>query len=302
VTRATPSDPPTASTIYRPRHPPDVGFTLAGIKTVRRRSGVHWWTTNTPEGAATVAFRVVDGQVRADSWGPGTDWALDQLPRLLGRDDDLDGFAPRDEVVRRLAERFPNPRIGATGRWYEALSTAVIGQRVVRADASSSRARLSWRHGHPAPGSPPVPLFPDADTILTITDHQFHVVGIERSRARTIRVAAKHAARLERLGSTSMVDATAWLRRLPGIGQWTAALTTSAAGGDADAVPVGDLHVPRLISYALGGDENGDDNRMLELLEPYAGHRQRVVRMLKLGGAGQPKHRPAPFRHDISAI
>ena len=273
-----------------------------GAKTVSRRSGVHWWATNTPEGAATVAFRVVDGQVRADSWGPGTAWALDQLPRLVGGDDDLDGFVPRDPVIRSLAERFPSPRIGATGRWYEALGTAVIGQRVVKVDASASRARLSWRHGDRAPGSPPVPLFPGPDTILTITDHEFHVVGIERSRARAIRVAAKHATRLERLGSTPMEDASNWLRRLPGVGPWTAALTTSVAGGDPDAVPVGDLHIPRLVSYALGGDENGDDDRMLELLEPYAGHRQRVVRMLKLGGAGPPDHRPAPFRYDISAI
>jgi len=302
VSSPTPSEPPTASTIYRPPHPIDVGFTLMGAKTVQRRSGVHWWTTNTPEGAATVAFRVVDGQVRADAWGLGTDWSLTQLPDLLGGSDDPGGFAPLDPVIDSLSDRFPTPRIGATGRWFEALATAVIGQRVVKVDAGASRTRLSWRHGDPAPGSPPVPLFPRPESILEITDHEFHMVGIERSRARALRVGAKYASRLERLGSVGSAEATSWLQKLPGIGPWTAALTTAVAGGDADAVPVGDLHIPRLVSYALAGEPNGDDERMLELLEPYAGHRQRVVRMLKLGGAGAPNHRPAPFRYDISAI
>ena len=41
---------------------------------------------------------------------------------------------------------------------------------------------------------------------------------------------------------------------------------------------------------------------MLEALAPYAGHRQRVVRLVKLGGAGPVQHRPAPFRYDISRI
>ena len=273
-----------------------------GAKTVRRRSGVYWWATNTPEGEATVAFRPVDARIRADAWGPGTEWALDRLPTLLGAADDPDGFEPRHPVVRDLLERFPSPRVGATDRWYEAMATAVIGQRVVKADAGASRSRLSWRHGGPAPGPGSMPLFPDPETILSIPDHGFHAVGIERSRGRAIRVAAKHADRLERLGFVSGTEATDWLRRLPGIGPWTAALTTSVAGGDPDAVPVGDLHLPRLVSYALAGDEHGDDARMLELLEPYAGHRQRVVRMVKLAGAGPPNHRPAPFRYDISTL
>jgi 3-methyladenine DNA glycosylase/8-oxoguanine DNA glycosylase len=303
---STPPAPPTASTIYRPRHRLDVAFAVMGAKTLSHRSGVNWWATNTPQGPVTVAFRVVDGQVRADTWGPGSDWALEQLPRLLGADDDLDGFAPHHPIVRMLSERFPIPRIGATGRWFEAMATAAIGQRVVRGDAGASRTRLSRRHGSPAPGPSPIPLFPDPATILTITDHEFHAVGIERARARVVRVAAKHTERLERLGREAPADARSWLQKLPGVGPWTTALTTSVAGGDADAVPVGDLHVPRLVCEALGGDSAVDpataDQRMLELLEPYSGPRQRVVRMLKLGGVGKPSHRPAPFRYDISAI
>jgi 3-methyladenine DNA glycosylase/8-oxoguanine DNA glycosylase len=302
MTPAAPPDRPAASTIYHPRHPVDVGFAVMGAKTVKRRSGVYWWTTNTPEGAATVAFRVVAAQIRADAWGPGTPWALDHLPDLLGARDDPEGFVCHHPRLNELFEIFSNPRVGATHRWYEAMATAIIGQRVVKADAGASRSRLSWRHGGPAPGPGPVPLFPSPETILSIPDHGFHTVGIERSRARAIRVAAKHADRLERLGSQPRDEVSEWLYKLPGIGPWTSALTTAVAGGDPDAVPVGDLHLPRLVSYALTGEEHGDDARMLELLDPYAGHRQRVVRMVKLAGAGPPSHRPAPFRYDISRI
>ena len=72
--------------------------------------------------------------------------------------------------------------------------------------------------------------------------------------------------------------------------------------GDPDAVPVGDLHVPVLVTYALTGATGGDDDSMLELLEPYAGHRGRVVRLIKAAGIGPPRHHPAPTRFDISRI
>lgn len=291
---------PDGSLTYRPRHPVEIGFATMGAKTIHRRADVNWWTTVTPEGPAVVAFRAVDGSVRADGWGPGLDWAFTRLPALLGADDEPDGFRPDHPRLALLADRFTSLRIGATGRWYEALATAAIGQRVVRADAGASRTGLSRRHGEPVPAGP-IPTFPTPDRILSLTDHDLHCLGVERSRARVLRIAATYADRLEALHEVPRAEADDWLRRLPGVGPWTSALTTSVAGGDADAVPVGDLHLPRTVSYALTG-EDGDDDRMLEALAPFAGHRQRVVRMVKLAGAGPARHRPAPFRYDISRI
>jgi 3-methyladenine DNA glycosylase/8-oxoguanine DNA glycosylase len=293
--------PPEAAMSYRPRHELDLGFAVLGMKTVRQRSGVHWWTTETPAGLAVVAFRAADGVVRADGWGPGHGWAFDRLPTLLGADDDPAGFAPTHPVVRELQHRFGAVRIGATGRWYEALAASAIGQRVVKADATASRDRLCARHGAPAPAGP-AHGFPRPEAMLSIADHDFHRVGIERSRSRVLRVAAKHADRLERLHDRPGAEAVEWLRRLPGVGPWTSALASTIAGGDADAVPVGDLHLPRMVTFALTGHEHGTDDSMLEALEPFAGHRQRVVRLVKMGRAGPPRHRPAPFRSDISRI
>jgi 3-methyladenine DNA glycosylase/8-oxoguanine DNA glycosylase len=97
--------------------------------------------------------------------------------------------------------------------------------------------------------------------------------------------AARVAGRLE-------ADAAqARLRSLPGIGVWTAAEVRQRALGDPDAVSVGDYHIPGLVGWALTG-RKVDDAGMLKLLEPYAGHRYRVTRLLELSGNHPPRRGP----------
>jgi 3-methyladenine DNA glycosylase/8-oxoguanine DNA glycosylase len=70
------------------------------------------------------------------------------------------------------------------------------------------------------------------------------------------------------------------------------------AMGDPDAVPVGDYHLPSMVAWSLAGEPRADDARMLELLEPYRGHRGRVIRLLVAGGSAAPRRGPRmPFRH-----
>ena len=294
--------PPDCSTVFRPAFDLNLKVTLMWVKTSQSRDGVRWWASETPQGPASLAFRTVGREVIADAWGPGAEWAVARFPALLGNDDDPSGFEPRDPMVRGLVSRLGVPRLGATGRWYEAMATAAIYQRVVSADARTAVTRMGKMHGADVPGGGPLPLFPRPEAVLRVPDHGFHRAGVDRARTRVIRVAAKHADRLEALGGRPASEARDWLQRLPGVGPWTAARTTGAAAGDPDAVPVGDLHVPVLVTYALSGTADGDDDSMLELLEPYAGHRGRVVRLVKAAGIGPPKHHPAPTRFDISRI
>ena len=69
---------------------------------------------------------------------------------------------------------------------------------------------------------------------------------------------------------------------------WTAAEVGHTALGDPDAVSFGDYHVAKDIGWALTGSEVDDDG-LAELLEPYAGHRYRVQRLLELAGAARPR-------------
>ena len=124
----------------------------------------------------------------------------------------------------------------------------------------------------------------------------FHPLGIEAKRAEALRTVAKHAAKLWDWARLPPVEAAAKLALLPGVGQWTIGSVMASAMGDPDAVAVGDFHLKNLVSYSLAGEPRGTDDRMLELLAPYAGQRGRVVRLLQLDGRPPPKFGP---RHRI---
>ena len=123
-----------------------------------------------------------------------------------------------------------------------------------------------------------------------------------------IRRAAREATRLERLtdlpGTRLEVGmaAAAVLQAIPGIGVWTAAEVTLRALGDPDAVSVNDFHLKNLVSFALAGEPRGTDQRMLDLLEPWRGHRARVVRLLELSGIAAPRYGPRYAAPDRRAM
>ena len=85
------------------------------------------------------------------------------------------------------------------------------------------------------------------------------------------------------------------LRSLPGVGVWTSAETRLALG-DPDAVSVGDYHLHTWVTYSLAGlDPAGsNDELMLELLEPFAGQRGRVIMLI--GHAYAQRLLPRPPR------
>ena len=127
----------------------------------------------------------------------------------------------------------------------------------------------------------------------------WHRAGVGPDRARTVVTATARATALERTLAVDHAEADRRLQSLPGIGPWTSAEVRQRAHGDPDAVSVGDFHLAGQVVYALTGRTGGDDAAMLELLEPYAGHRYRVVRMVELSGVALPRRGPryAPLDH-----
>ncbi len=283
------------------RHPLDLALTLGPLQRGRFDPCTRvtprevWRATGTPAGAVAVRIRHEGGVVVATVWGSGGAWALEQLPRLLGLHDDPAVFEPRDPLLRELHRRHPGLRLGATDQVIEALVASVIEQRVTSVEAHRSYARLVRRHGTRAPGPaaargmyvPPAP-----EQLAGMPYWAYHPLGIERSRAETIRRACTRASGLARLGCRESDVVHRSLRSLRGVGPWTAAEVAAVALGDPDAVSVGDYHLPHQVAWALAGEARSDDERMLELLEPYRGQRARVVRLITLAGLGPARRTP----------
>lgn len=304
---APPVAPRPIETEYRPKTPIDAHRAIAAQQrgthdpAQTERDGVIWRVSRTPQGIATLAIRVERSRIRAAAWGPGAEWALEQLPRLCGADDDITGFdARRHALVAEVHGRHRDLRIGRTDLVFDALASAIFEQKVTALQAFGAwRMVLTWC-GERAPGPTPKPMFAPPDAWHLIPSWTWHRAGLEPPQSRAVVEAAQRRASIERAVAAAEGgdDHDAILTSLRGIGQWTSAETRIRAFGDPDAVSVGDYHLCHQVGYALTG-RRVDDDGMVELLEPWRGHRQRVIRILALSGAIEPRRGPrlAPEDH-----
>ncbi|MCT1476606.1 DNA-3-methyladenine glycosylase [Microbacterium sp. p3-SID336] len=300
---------PARESVYSPGRPLDLRRTVGLL----RRGGtdptmvfdgpVIWRALRTPGGLATLALRMTGGEVRASAWGPGADHALDLVPALCGAGDDPSGFdATRHPLIAEAARRHPGLRLPRTGAVFDALACAILEQKVTSMQAFGAWRFLVSRYGEPAPGPTPRPMAvaPTAEQWRRIPSWAWHRASVEPPQSKTI---VRHAERGERIARAVLAAATGSdrdrvLTSLPGVGPWTAAETRLRALGDPDAVSVGDFHLAHEVGYALTGHRT-DDAGMLELLAPWAGHRQRVIRLIFAAGVMEPRRGPrlAPEDH-----
>jgi 3-methyladenine DNA glycosylase/8-oxoguanine DNA glycosylase len=264
-----------------------------------------WRATRTPDGPATVHLRHSGREVVGDAWGPGAEQALDGLPALLGLDRGAEGFEPDHPLLRDLSRRFAGARIGRTGAVAEAMAPSILEQKVTSAGAHRSWTLLVQRFGELAPG--PVHQLglrvPPAATVLaSVPSWELHRFDVERRRGDTLRRAMRHAVRLDEAAALPVADAYARMQAIPGIGPWTAAEVAAVALGDPDAVSIGDFHLKHQVCWALAGEPRGTDARMLELLDPWRGHRGRVVRLLVAGHTRYPRRGPRLAHRSIARI
>ncbi|MDN5859462.1 MAG: DNA-3-methyladenine glycosylase 2 family protein, partial [Pseudonocardia sp.] len=278
---------------WRPDYPLDLTAVLAPLRRGRGDpafvSAGHgtpvWRASTSPDGPVTTRMhRRTDGTVVTSAWGPGACWALDGVPALLGVHDRPEEFAAHHPLIADAARRMPGLRFCASMRVWDVLVPAVLEQKVTGTEARRSWRELCRRFGDPAPGPAPEGLRvpPTPAQIRAVPDWDWHRAGVDSARRRAIRACASVAARLERAAQPG-VEGRTLLRRVPGIGVWTAAEVAQRAWGDADAVSYGDFHIPAVVGSALLGRPI-DDAELADLLAPYAPHRGRAVRFVELSG------------------
>ncbi|MEU2287443.1 DNA-3-methyladenine glycosylase 2 family protein [Streptomyces sp. NPDC013178] len=297
-----------------PQGPLDLGLVLGPLRrgpgdpTFRAMpDGSVWRASLTPVGPGTLRVGVAagGGGVRGEAWGPGAEWLLDQMPEMLGAADDPDAFVPRHRVVAMARHRRPGLRLTRTGLVLESLIPSILEQKVTTDEAYRAWRLLVRKFGEPAPGPAAggrLWVMPAPRTWALIPSWEWHRAGVDNKRASTILRAVRVAGRLEEAVRTPPAEAQARLEVVPGVGPWTSAEVVQRSHGAADAVTVGDLHLPGIVGWALAGDREADDSVMLSLLEPYAGQRHRAARLILLSGKVPERRAPRMPRGDIGRL
>jgi 3-methyladenine DNA glycosylase/8-oxoguanine DNA glycosylase len=293
---------PRVETVYRPRHPVDLRMTLGPLgrggqspTMLWDQHGV-WLTSRTVAGPATLLLTTVRGEVRATAWGSGAEQAIAAVPELLGDGDDWTGLdVSANDFLRAARRRAAGLRLLRTGHVLDAVIAAIIEQKVTSVEAWRAWRQLVTRYGESAPGPAPARMrvIPSPQGWRAIPSWAWHRAGVDPRRSAAAVAAARVASGLERtLGlGRGGPEVLARLQSVPGIGPWTAAEASQRAHGDPDSVSVGDYHLPAIVGWALIG-KPVDDDGMLELLEPWRGHRQRVMRLIGASGFRAPRFGP----------
>ena len=173
---------------------------------------------------------------------------------------------------------------------------AIVEQRVTQPEAFDALRWIIMRYGESAPFSgnsaqpPHLRVYPTAQVLGTIPSWDWHRARVDSARYSAVYHFAQRADALERLSATGRIaHLAAALDDIPGVGPWSVAEALQGFCGHPDAVSVGDYHLAHTVGFAFTG-ERTDDAGMLRLLAPYAGHRQRVVRLIQEAGIRKPRY------------
>lgn len=266
----------------------DLADTLTSIRagvddpTMRITSGEVWKASWTPAGPMTLRAQTHEAHLTVDVWGEGSAWGLDHAGALCGLDDRLDGFATEgNTALHQISSQHTGFRLPRGGNLAEALTWAVAAQQTSTFEAQRTYRQLVIAHGTRAPG--PVDLLvPPAPAVLAgLHAYDLHTFGFSQVGADLLRRIAAQTHQLARLSPDGTDDVRRRLTTIDGLTDASIELAVLIAFGDADAVPTGDQRRAREVGRTLAGEPHADDIRMLELLEPWRGHRGRVIRLIE---------------------
>jgi AraC family transcriptional regulator, regulatory protein of adaptative response / DNA-3-methyladenine glycosylase II len=157
-----------------------------------------------------------------------------------------------DKALGSLAAKRPGLRLPGSFDGFEMAVRAILGQQISVAGARTLAGRVAVRFGTPLRTSLPLltHLFPPAERIAGATVDEIARLGITGKRAKTLIALARAVASGElplepghRVGQT--LDQ---LRKIPGIGEWTAQYLAMRALSWPDAFPHTDLGIRKALA------------------------------------------------------
>jgi AraC family transcriptional regulator of adaptative response / DNA-3-methyladenine glycosylase II len=277
--------PPRAADVLKLRlayRPPFAWGELLEYLARRAVPGVEHVDAGRTRYARTVALGKSTGWVQVESSAAGS-WLEVTLPatladaswpilaRLRAQFDldaspaGIDAHLAKDRLLARSVKRHPGLRLPGAWDTFELAVRAVLGQQVSVAGASTLAARLAAKFGEPVetPFEYLNRLAPSARTLAAAEPEQIAKIGLPRARAATLRDLAMAAERGElKFGPADTVEhVVAALRKIRGIGEWTAQYVAMRALRFPDAFPAADLGVRKAL--ATPGAPLPDERKVL---------------------------------------
>jgi 3-methyladenine DNA glycosylase/8-oxoguanine DNA glycosylase len=237
---------------------------------------------------------VRDGEgLSVTAFGPEAEALLEETLAGLAQDDRYATFATEDSGVWRLHRSQPGLRLLRMPWLYDMTCSAILQQRIRTVDAMRDWRQIVQRWGVAAPLG--LRAFPSADMLARVAQYELQALGIDAQRARTLLRFAQESRFLPLKTAMTFDELRQRLLRIPGIGPWTTESVLGYGAAEVDAAIPGDLHLPHLICYALAGEIPGSDERMMELLEPFRGHRFRIIRLIYASRLTVPRSTPHAY-------
>ena len=208
-----------------------------------------------------------------------------QVARILSLDADGGGFpgvGEREPVVGRLQARYPGLRPVCFFSPYEAAAWAIIGNRVRIVQAARIKASMARELGSVAEvrGEREY-AFPGPSRLARLDGFP----GLSGRKAEYLRSLGRAAVEgkldASRLRSLPVGEALEDLKKLPGIGPFSAGLILLRGAGEPDHLPANEPRLGRAVALAYGLDEPPTAEELEEFSEPWRPYRTWVVLHLR---------------------
>lgn len=242
---------------------------------------------------ATLEFQRAPEGMLVTAYAPDAEALLEETLAGLAQDDCYRSFSTYDDGIWRLHRSQPGLRVLRFPWLYEMACSAILQQRIRTVDAMRDWRHITQRWGVAAPLG--LRAFPSAEMLARVAQFELQALDIDAQRARTLLRFAQESRFVPLSTTLSFAELRRRLIRIPGIGPWTTESVLGYGAGDVDAAIPGDLHLPHVVCYALAGEIPGSDERMMELLEPFYGHRFRIIRLIYASGLSVPRTSPHAY-------
>jgi len=205
-------------------------------------------------------------------------WAFPLVRRMLGVDRDLAHFDRAAAVIpwlKPLAARMRGVRPPRYPTLWEACVNAIVFQQVSLLAASAIMRRMIVAlEPLLESGGASLYQFPTAEMVLRTDDDVLRAAGLSSGKLATLRRVGEAlvTGTLDEtmLEKRTSADAAALLRRIKGIGPWTAAVILLRGLGRLDVFPMNDTSVARNLAL-VAGSAPVDVGGVLQALSPQQG-------------------------------